>query len=495
MTGALPEGVKIDESDSDCSVTSSDYQNSMRSNSRGHSDGSRRGSKSRSLSARFGADEFELYIGQKVEVNDVFRTQKVGARSKWRVAEIMSNIDNIVRIHFIGFDPKWDENIDLLRESDRIREFTGHSEKKKQKDRPHKSFSNFDRPHNSSLSPVQESPIENSPKHRALSWFGPDGRGEERKFGDTSHYLDAVSEGNSENTSEKVNSLKRINRKDSVNALAIIESMEKSDTEETELSLDEKIRIALEMADRNYVSESKKGTSFSAPTSAPSPSIRQSFKMNSAKNASTRQSFNLKSVRSASIRQSFNMNSARADDVDEVADEEFKKRLEDVGLFIKKVRDDGNSLFRAVSHQMYLSESKHAELRTRCMEHMRKHTERFDLYCTDNIEQHIRDIGRDGCPGDELEIRVLEEVLDRILHVYNIDTVGLDMKPIPMNLNEDEVALTVNVKPIKIINIGNSVYSSVVDELEPFPLSEKVTNKLSDFRSKSFALTQLNNDD
>lgn len=135
---------------------------------------------------------------------------------------------------------------------------------------------------------------------------------------------------------------------------------------------------------------------------------------------------------------------------------------------------------------MYLIESKHTELRSLCVLHMKKHKKRFSLFCMVDIDNHLSDIQNDGYPGDELEIRVLEEVLDRIIYVYSPDIVSPDMKPIPINLNEEENMLLVDVKPIQITCLSTNYYSSIVDDLEPFPLEDRKSFVLLDCREKMF---------
>lgn len=45
----------------------------------------------------------------------------------------------------------------------------------------------------------------------------------------------------------------------------------------------------------------------------------------------------------------------------------FCDRLQRRGLHIVQIEGDGNCLFRAVSHQLFLSENKHEELRAKCV--------------------------------------------------------------------------------------------------------------------------------
>lgn len=65
----------------------------------------------------------ELFVGKKVEVRDIFQTKdNEELREKWRLAQVIEIRNEIVRIHYSGWDVKWDEDINLVAERDRIRE-------------------------------------------------------------------------------------------------------------------------------------------------------------------------------------------------------------------------------------------------------------------------------------------------------------------------------------------------------------------------------------
>ena len=157
---------------------------------------------------------------------------------------------------------------------------------------------------------------------------------------------------------------------------------------------------------------------------------------------------------------------------------EFKDKLQSIGLFVKRVTNDGNSLFRAVSHQMYLTESKHIDIRNLCVDHMVKHRNRFEMFCSINYDDHIRILAHQGTSGDDLEIRVLEEVFDRIFHVFTAESEIVGGTLIPPNINDDEQKLLTDIEPIRILNLGHGHYNSIIDDLEPFPLSERMSRIL-----------------
>ena len=67
--------------------------------------------------------ESELFVGKKIEVRDIFQTKEnEEVREKWRLAQVVEIRGEIVRIHFSGWDVKWDEDINIVTARNRIRE-------------------------------------------------------------------------------------------------------------------------------------------------------------------------------------------------------------------------------------------------------------------------------------------------------------------------------------------------------------------------------------
>lgn len=589
LTGALPAGIDIGESDSEYSMTSSDAGNSCatsRTNSRGanRSGNNSRGKTTPELQGAeghgFDPEDFPLLsIGLKVEVQDLFRTKNnEGVKAKWRVAEVINIMEDIVRIHFVGWDPKWDEDINITMDRNRIREYTNTDGKnnkyreenakvpKKVKEQPRKSFNAYERSDRfpKQLTPVQEVSERSSPSisHSSSGVVVVDSSGNSEKFlfeaisgalGASNSGLDVLLEDMQEDFSRRSS-----NKEKSSNTLS-------TTTDTSSMSVDDKIRIAVNFADdrsekarrnlQNSInsinnnmnnglplnnnsntgqynvliggSNSQNGTKspipgkpssstklYSPSKQQLSPSYRpqalslnnnpnqsnnspnQSSPMNSLNNnlnISTRSSQSSQSNKSPSkppmdlknIRKSFNINptpeSARKSEV------AYKDRLEHIGLFIKKVADDGNSLFRAVSHQMYLTENKHTDLRKLCVAHMLRHKERFEMFCTEDFDVHVQSIKDPGSAGDDLEIRVLEEVLDRMFYVYRGDSHIYDVKLVPHDVNEEELKLVVDVDPIRILFLAHGVYSSIVDELVCYPLEERDSDVLVAHRLETFS--------
>jgi hypothetical protein len=114
----------------------------------------------------------------------------------------------------------------------------------------------------------------------------------------------------------------------------------------------------------------------------------------------------------------------------------FSERLQKRGLHIVQIEGDGNCLFRAVSHQLFLNENRHDELRAKCVKHMIKHRKRFEMFCDQNFDEHVQEMQKLGTWGDDLEIRALEEIIDRIICIYGSNMDNVDE---PTNKNFEEV--------------------------------------------------------
>ena len=503
LTGALPPGIDIGNSDSEYSVTSSDAENSImtsRTGSRGNNSSRLKSPPPPANSIVKKTDNYSaLYVGLKVEVQDLFRTKlNEGVRAKWRVAEIISIRENIVRIHFVGWDPKWDENIDISIDRGRLRDYAIVDQQSKskvdsgkngvpKKKEIRKSFNSYDR-YPKQLTPVPEVSERSSPSiSNASSGFVSLDQGSKSElfFEAVSGALKATHSGLAvlvEDVNENLVSNKGSNKekgyvtpklnydgiasqspKNKKSVLALkgdLSTKNNSTSSSSTISVEEKILLACIVADHHH---HKKGADNAAIS-------RSSFASVGSGGGGER------SYRTQG------QSSAPDTRISQKKDAVIKDKLLNIGLFVKKVTNDGNSLFRAVSHQMYLTETRHLELRQLCCKHMKKHKARFENFCTVDYDQHVRNIQQPGNNGDHLEIRVLEEVLDRIFYVFCADTKLNDFKASPSDINEDEANLLNGVEVIRLLSLDHGVYNSVVDDLEPFSRSDRRSSILVNHR-------------
>jgi hypothetical protein len=437
----------------------------------------------------------DLTVGQTVEVQDVFkRREDEGVNVKWRLAEITGINDNIVRIHFIGWDPKWDEEIDVLQDRERIREYSGQevsdnstksrSLKDKKQKRKSATALNFNLQGMKQLQTVTEDRSEKSSPSVSKSSsgiFSPNKTGQITRI-----FQDALLQLPTPTTPVR----------GSGSGLDSVIEDDNDLPRKSQLSIDDKIRIAMEMADKEADNLLNKGVDKEVKTPPKRASITKlqtdvntpSKRLSVTKLQTDAEIPPLNSARSIKATPRGTLRSRRISfpGPAQLSADDFKKKLESSGMFIKQVINDGNSLFRAISHQLFLTEIKHQELRIACVKHMLEHKERFALYCTINFNEHVKQIAEEGFSGDELEIKVMEEVLDRIFHVYSKEVMNFNMEPVPKELNEDEKSLLKDVKPIKILSLGSGHYYSVVNECDPFEMTERTSHMIRNARVKLF---------
>jgi len=160
-------------------------------------------------------------------------------------------------------------------------------------------------------------------------------------------------------------------------------------------------------------------------------------------------------------------------------DQQFVSALESKGLHVFKIEGDGNCLFRAVSHQLFMNQGYHEELRLKAVDHLIRHRNRFEQFCGEDFDRHVEEMRKLATWGDELEIRALEEITDRLIRIYRSDQENFDE---PGHDDPTEVDLLDGVSPITLSYHGGSHYNSVCDERHPLPLSRRRSRILLDSR-------------
>lgn len=156
-------------------------------------------------------------------------------------------------------------------------------------------------------------------------------------------------------------------------------------------------------------------------------------------------------------------------------EQEFLEKLEAKGLHVFAIEGDGNCLFRAVSHQLYLHQDMHDELRACVVEHLIRHRKRFEVFVEGDFEAHLKEMSKLGTWADDLEIRALEEITDRIITIYSSDVENVEE---PINNNFEERNLLRGVPPLTISYHGQSHYNSIYDERYPLPLVHRKSRLL-----------------
>ena len=160
----------------------------------------------------------------------------------------------------------------------------------------------------------------------------------------------------------------------------------------------------------------------------------------------------------------------------------FFEAMNRQGFHIVEMDGDGNCLFRSVAHQIYLDEDRHHELRLECVQHLEKHADRFGSFYPGNFKDYLRNMKKSGVWGDDLEIKALEEMTDRLIHIYSSHSDVIE----PLITNFDEKEMMKEVKPIILSYHGRNHYNSVYDENTSLPLERRSSQTLLNIRCKSY---------
>ncbi|XP_030632863.1 OTU domain-containing protein 5b isoform X2 [Chanos chanos] len=139
----------------------------------------------------------------------------------------------------------------------------------------------------------------------------------------------------------------------------------------------------------------------------------------------------------------------------EQQEEWFEKALgEKKGFVIKKMKEDGACLFRAVADQVYGDQDMHDVVRKHCMDYLVKNADYFSSYVTEDFTTYINRKRKNNCHGNHIEMQAMAEMYNRPVEVYQY---GIE----PINTfhgihqNNDE--------PIRVSYHRNIHYNSVVN--------------------------------
>lgn len=372
----------------------------------------------------FGMSGFTL--GQEVDVQDVFFVKKSATedKCKWRRAIITDISNYTIRVHYVhdGLTDDWDEVIDLSKEQNRIKE---------------------------------SGTMTGAGTSAPLS--GPGTRTHSR-----THTLAAPASGSASGA-----------RRRTLDAAPM----------QTEFELSQ-IKSNMESAIDDWIAAAGNGNGMQSPTNSTGngngnntrTGVRMSKGDMSLSSSRNRRTY---------VKGTLQKHNSLKDVLVSNSDMAFEDRMEQTGMYIIPVEGDGNCLFRAVAHQLYMDENRHLEIRQMCVDHMTKHFKRFENFCPTTFQEHIRRMSIPGTWGDDLEIRALEEIFDRIFFIYSPDFTK-DLVPVPMNINFSEAALVNGEVPIKLSYHGQNHYNSVFDQKFSLPLEIKTSKRILKARLNLF---------
>ncbi|KAK1801086.1 hypothetical protein P4O66_022786 [Electrophorus voltai] len=101
----------------------------------------------------------------------------------------------------------------------------------------------------------------------------------------------------------------------------------------------------------------------------------------------------------------------------------FEKALrEKKGFVIKKMKEDGACLFRAVADQVYGDQDMHEVVRKHCMDYLMKNADYFSNYVTEDFTTYISRKRKNNCHGNHIEMQAMAEMYNRPVEVYQYGT-------------------------------------------------------------------------
>uniref|UniRef100_A0A672HYH2 ubiquitinyl hydrolase 1 n=1 Tax=Salarias fasciatus TaxID=181472 RepID=A0A672HYH2_SALFA len=152
-------------------------------------------------------------------------------------------------------------------------------------------------------------------------------------------------------------------------------------------------------------------------------------------------------------------NAARLQSMDPATVEQqehwFEKALRDKkGFVIKKMKEDGACLFRAVADQVYGDQDMHEVVRKHCMDYLMKNADYFSNYVTEDFTTYINRKRKNNCHGNHIEMQAMAEMYNRPVEVYQYSTEPINTFH-GIHQNNDE--------PIRVSYHRNIHYNSVVN--------------------------------
>ncbi|XP_048872673.1 OTU domain-containing protein 5-A isoform X1 [Brienomyrus brachyistius] len=133
----------------------------------------------------------------------------------------------------------------------------------------------------------------------------------------------------------------------------------------------------------------------------------------------------------------------------------FEKTLgEKKGFVIKKMKEDGACLFRAVADQVYGDQDMHEVVRKHCMDYLMKNADYFSNYVTEDFTTYINRKRKNNCHGNHIEMQAMAEMYNRPVEVYQYGTEPINTFH-GIHQNNDE--------PIRVSYHRNIHYNSVVN--------------------------------
>lgn len=394
----------------------------------------------------------EYYVGQKVDIQDEYKS-KGGSGENWRpgeITEVQKNRKHVL-VHYIGWSNEWDEVVDTTVDGHRIKE--GGSKIV---------------PRGTSRDPFKRQVVAASPtlKKKQIQKqqrFREQGKEQRQRGGEG---RDAT---RPQATRRRSLGEKGISESGGLDSLVNEELNRKHQQRQ-------KSGEAMLQESQTYAEEGRRNYQPNIGSERDSRKIRRGLSRNL--------SFPPLSYDEESNNEEYMFHLYEQQEKEYYADlqkeKDFVSCLNDQKMHVVEVDGDGNCLFRAVAHQIWLDEGRHLELRRMCVSHMKRHKDRFAVFFEGDFSDHLEAMSKPGKWGDDLEIKAMEEITDRLIYIYCSQSPVVE----PLKTNFDEVSLLQGVSPLKISYHGKNHYNSIFDETTCLPLAVRGSNTLSSTRHK-----------
>merc|ERR1719334_2127669 len=142
-------------------------------------------------------------------------------------------------------------------------------------------------------------------------------------------------------------------------------------------------------------------------------------------------------------------------------DRRFERLMKRKGYVIKKMKEDGSCLFRAVADQIYGDQEMHAVVRDHCMNYIEHNSDHYSQYVAEEISEYVERKRFLGVHGNHLEIQALSEMYNRPIHIYCYSA-----EPINIFQGGNVKSDSVNA-PMRLCYHRAVHYNSIVDPCKP----------------------------
>ncbi|CAF3616806.1 unnamed protein product [Rotaria socialis] len=119
-------------------------------------------------------------------------------------------------------------------------------------------------------------------------------------------------------------------------------------------------------------------------------------------------------------------------------DTSMDRYLEHHGLWRKRIPQDGSSLFRAVSEDLFSTQVHHYDVRLKCIEHIELHANEYSPLITMSLSKYLTHLKDPTTPGGMLEVEALAQCYRVHIIVYS----GKDRDPVECQYGSRRIMLS-----------------------------------------------------